>query len=968
MLLDLWQHTVRQHPQRPALGRRCQAPLTFAEADQQAGHFAAALQHQGLRPAEAVVVSLPRSHWWLIAILAVWKAGGVLVPCPDPHDSRRLAAAIGVRLFVTADPGGGPPLVQVSAAPPSATGMITAAHAYAMPTSGSTGQPKLAVITHTTAAAVLTGLRAKVPIEAGEHALHTAAFSFSSSIRQLLLPLLSGAQVTVSTGSSRWDPLGLLHEAADLEISHLDLTPSHLEGLTHILRTHPGLPRPNALRRLLVASEILTPHRLTQWQQALAVPHAVFHLYGQTETGGAVCARQLDLPADADREHLPLALPFAPFTAHLHDRGDGLSELLLDGLDEQDMVLIDGRRTVSHCSVDGRSLYRTGDLVTEGPEQSLVFRGRADAEVKILGRRVDTEALEHRLERLPGLRRAVVGVLTHGSRQMLYVAYTQQPEKTLSAEQIVHEMRSWLDPHVPPPRVFLRQALPANPSGKIDRVALREDLQARSVSVPVTDDDPVAALWRRHSSTAADTTGQPCEGDFFSQGGDSLSMLSLLADAASSFGVRIKPAAFQQQPTVDGLRELIGSASPVAARKAAPPTAVCAPAVPPPTALQYGLWISEQLLPAGRPTPYWLPLDVEVDSELDAERLHRALESVIRRFDVLRLAFRPSGESVITRWLPPADAVQVTVLPTPAALESALNPRELGPMDQDRPLIRLGLLKDAARSRVTLRVHHALADRRSLALILRELAADYSHPDRTAATMMSFTSFLHTLARQATLQERQQAAAFWQSYLPPPTPATRPAPTTGGDEYRLEESVAADLVGDRPGATRHGTWLWRFHRALSAQGLPQPDLIGVDLLLPHGSEVIGPCITSAPVHLPAAGPNGPAAATAALAAILPYTAIDLATLIPPQQRPTGEARQPFFRYKLVHQNADYPRLSWDGHESRYTQVPAGIAEHTVTLFVRETPQHTTVQVAARAPVPAAVTQLLLRDLLIPEPA
>ena len=47
--------------------------------------------------------------------------------------------------------------------------------------------------------------------------------------------------------------------------------------------------------------------------------------------------------------------------------------------------------------VDGARIYKTGDLVREDKDGSVVFIGRADSQVKIRGYRVELEDIETRI-------------------------------------------------------------------------------------------------------------------------------------------------------------------------------------------------------------------------------------------------------------------------------------------------------------------------------------------------------------------------------------------------------------------------------------------------------------------------------------------------------------------------------------------------------------------------------------------
>src|SRR5262249_47247839 len=73
-----------------------------------------------------------------------------------------------------------------------------------MSTSGPSGVGKLVDVPHRNVAYNVTSLRTAIGgIAAQDVYLHFASFAFSSSVRQLFLPLISGARIVLASGSER---------------------------------------------------------------------------------------------------------------------------------------------------------------------------------------------------------------------------------------------------------------------------------------------------------------------------------------------------------------------------------------------------------------------------------------------------------------------------------------------------------------------------------------------------------------------------------------------------------------------------------------------------------------------------------------------------------------------------------------------------------------------------------------------
>ncbi|MGY2062812.1 AMP-binding enzyme, partial [Nocardia gipuzkoensis] len=171
--------------------------------------------------------------------------------------------------------------------------------------------------------------------------------------------------------------------------------------------------------------------------------------------------------------------------------------------------------------------YRTGDLGRHTPDGELEYLGRADAEVKIRGHRIDLGEIESVLMDDPDVTEAVV-TTTPGTDGPELAAYVVPTANTDTLRERLHaRMRDRLPAYMVASYIETLPALPTMPSGKVDRRLLPEPTTHRLVgSGAVTE--PADASEQRIRDIWAETLGLPPESlsvtaDFFTElGGHSL--------------------------------------------------------------------------------------------------------------------------------------------------------------------------------------------------------------------------------------------------------------------------------------------------------------------------------------------------------------------------------------------------------------------------------------------------------------
>ena len=177
-----------------AIAVRCGgASVTYRRLDRRANALAHRLVERGVGPEVIVGIRIERTIEMVVALLAVWKAGGAYLPLDPAYPRERLdfmVADSGAAFVLTGADGDGP----VGQLPRRATPSNIANVIY---TSGSTGRPKGVGIEHRSLANVAARQRAAFGASVGDDVLQLSSLSFDAATFEIMLALLNGACLVV---------------------------------------------------------------------------------------------------------------------------------------------------------------------------------------------------------------------------------------------------------------------------------------------------------------------------------------------------------------------------------------------------------------------------------------------------------------------------------------------------------------------------------------------------------------------------------------------------------------------------------------------------------------------------------------------------------------------------------------------------------------------------------------------------
>ncbi|MBB4266984.1 non-ribosomal peptide synthetase [Roseospira visakhapatnamensis] len=488
---------------RPAVHDDRGATLTYREVLNRAERVAAALAMAGAGPGDRVAIHLDRHADLVTALLGVLRAGCCLLFLDpgQPQGRRRevLADAAPAVLLVEAEDGEAvarlaPAASRVLTLPealltegplPSPPTPDTLSHHYY--TSGSTGTPKGIPLTHRALMLFMAGTAQVMEAHAGMVWMTQASVVFDVVLQDCLIPLMHGGRVVVAGTETRRDPLALAALADREGVTHWQATPTSWRMLV-------GLGWEGNARLSLISGGEPLPRALAD--ALLDRVAALWNFYGPTETTVYATAGRV-----ARDEPVTVGVPLPGYEIRVVDRAGervppgAVGEILIAGTpvaagyhDRPDQTA-----KAFFSDPDGRRVYRTGDLGRWGADGRLHHRGRADAQIKLHGHRIELEEIEARLMHLDGITQAGVVLADAGTpRAHLIAALVTAPGRGPVTEEMVRaRLLVDLPEAMIPKGIHCLDRLPQTATGKLDRKALLATL--REVPAPATQTAPPAA-------------------------------------------------------------------------------------------------------------------------------------------------------------------------------------------------------------------------------------------------------------------------------------------------------------------------------------------------------------------------------------------------------------------------------------------------------------------------------------------
>ena len=904
---DLFTSRVMKQPSAPAVSA-WDGELSYHQLENISTRLSQKLVESGIGPGDIVPMCFEKSIWTTITLLAVAKAGGTFVALdpglplarlsmivteelkaelilasPAQADlARSLAANVLVIDEVTLSTPVKPAYVDRTVSLPCRKPSSPSDCLYIVFTSGSTGRPKGVRISHSNLCSAVTHQAPALGFSKASRSFDSSSYSFDAYVFNTFYTLLSGGCLCVASDLDRVNNLS--HQLQSMRVTIAQLTPS----VARILKPE-AFPD---LRVLILTGEPLSQFDVLPWMDKVRVVNA----YGPSECT-IMCAANTSLERVADVHKIGYGLGANlwikdPFTTELAAIGV-VGELMVEGPLVGLGYLNDEAKTQGALEqnplwitrgVLGQprrvaTLFKTGDLARYNTDGSITLTGRADAQMKLHGQRIEAGEIEHHLrEALPDGAECAIEVveLPPMPKQLLAFVCSKEDDQVLdNIALLVEKLSTALPRHMVPSRFLPVDRIPLNASGKTDRRRLKQTAAEASP----------ASFLDRKSSRSSRTTRQPSTSlelmfqrmwagilnteassiaatdDFFQRGGDSISAMRLVPIAREE-GLSITVDKIFRYPRLsDMASQATSQASTRSSDMQIPPFSLLDQSLQtsklaksldvdvsdiedayPCSALQEGMLA----LTAQGSNQFVAKGEVQLPENIDVERFRWAWDRVVSSLPILRTR--------IVEY-PGHGLLQVVVKKSIAWSEydnlGRMSNKDQEAMGLREPLVRFALVKlPQGHPKFFLTIHHALYDRWFARLLLKQVESIY------AGTVTEGLVSYNVLIKHLVEADQSIAEEYWRSLLANtgapqfptlPSPMFQPAANTIAEHTVESLEWASDATQS---TTLRAAWA-----ILISQYTNSIDVVfgatsmGRQIPVPGIERVAGPTIATVPVRL-----------------------------------------------------------------------------------------------------------------------
>jgi mycobactin peptide synthetase MbtE len=600
-------------------------------------------------------------------------------------------------------------------------------------TSGSTGKPKGIIGRNKSLLQFLLWEKEAFSINETCRVSQLISPYFDAFLRDVFLPLLSGGAICIPPqGKDVFTAATLANWIQQSRVSLIHCVPSVFLVISEGAVGGTAFPD---LQYILLSGEKINPAQLKPWYAAMGNRIQLVNLYGATETT-MIRAFYLIQPEDAASARIPIGQPIAdtrffilqknnkPAAPYMPGELYIATPYLTNGYLDNPELNAEKFVPLFPGTPDACMAFRTGDQARQIEGGKYELLGREDRQVKIRGIRVELDEIENTM-------------LQSGLVTQAIVLQQQQPsanpangvaEEVLAAFVVIADpveedwqerLQKYISGHLPeymlPAITHPVEAFPLLPNGKVNYKALLALQTIKVIVAPENDiEEKLLQIWKEILGEKEIST----EERFQQAGGNSLSIMRLIAKIYKEYGVRVTLNDLFNNLTIRKQAALIARSAADASLQIRPAPVKEGYVL---SAAQERIYYHYQL--DKESTAFNTPMAWTIDPVVDIDRLKKALQALVNRHESLRTHFEVKDNRI--QQVVHADCtleVEEIMLDEGEGVEAFIYPFEL----HKAPLMRCMILSEPSGRKILFTdIHHIVSDGMSQVNLFSDLMRFY---------------------------------------------------------------------------------------------------------------------------------------------------------------------------------------------------------------------------------------------------
>lgn len=524
-----FQKIVKKFPNNIAIHVNNYASYTYMDLEQKSNALASFLLEKNITHKCLIVLMIEKSAEYIIALLAVWKLECAFIPL-DPE------LPIERKNFILKETNPAGILYKNNNGHYYYDVIHNNAYilnlAYIIFTSGSSGFPKGAMISH---AGIMPFIDAQIKafnLNSNSKVLFYISTQFDASISDIGTTLLSGATLFIA---DEFITIAL----NKYQITHIDLPPSLL-GILKIDQM------PKSLQTIIIGGEICASHIIQEWSKHFNI----INVYGPTEA--TVCTSLIQCTSYWSEANIGLPIKgirYKIVNQNLKVAKEG--ELLIAGKALAIGYINNPQLTAEKFIIlNKKRYYKTGDLVKK-INNSFIFLGRIDRQIKLHGKLIALEEIERVINTHPKITNAaVIYDDTDGIKRL--IAFVESEHITIKVLKtfLGNNLHAWM---LPNNFIFIKE-LPKTINGKIDYIELQKLSHNKKLSLKTNKTNKNAKILQKICKLILKLNNEPSIYDDLIDdlGCNSIDLLNIIVNA-EEYKIYLSPHLIQELRTIYAL-------------------------------------------------------------------------------------------------------------------------------------------------------------------------------------------------------------------------------------------------------------------------------------------------------------------------------------------------------------------------------------------------------------------------------